>query len=387
MTLVRGRDAAVGVEHSDGVSAGGSVGTYAPYPLISFDHKVDAIPLEESDELIAQGSRETVPPSQRQVIGTMVLRPRFDDPQFLKILCNAMGGTETRAVSQDIYGYTGAHTGCNAHVVEAGGLQPRQWLRMNLGAAGLRIDSTCKFSKMVWEHAAGSTPRLSVDVLGIGPSAGTAAALALHTGVLPMRATSMEGTGIVALGSGDPHITWGPLGTSGYIALSNVTLFRVTLDHQMIQSSAYVNSALSFAELAGGDKTRSVEVELEGEMPDSKVPSTPQTHPYYSYAAGQTPFSLDAVYSAKDAALGAGLISHGIRLSLPNVFPTEGSLAVAGPGILKWTVKGIAVMSDNYYPTDWDVPAAGIDFRVLFNVAPADEVANNTGSYFCHQHA
>jgi hypothetical protein len=374
MGLVRGRDAAVGVEHNDGIAADSTVGTYAPYPLITFDHKIDALPLEEPDELLAQGARETVPPSQKQIIGTMVLRPRFDDEAFLKILCNAMGGTETRVADTSVLGLTA--TGVNVHVIEAGGLQPRQWLRVNLGTAGLRIDSTCKFSKMVWEHSARSMPKVSIDVLGISPTTGVGAALGDHNGTDPLKATSLETDSW-------SWLMWRPSpGDSNWVTLPKITSCKITLDHQMEQVGTYVDSPSSFSELGAGEKTRIVEVELEGEMEDG-LDST-EDHPYYSYVNG-TAFGLDLCYGS--AVVATGSQQRQMRLHLPNITPVDGSEAVAGPGVLKWTVKAIAEQSTEFMAQDQDTPAAGIDFRMLFTVTTADEDANNTGSYFCHQHA
>jgi hypothetical protein len=380
MGLVRGRDSTVGAEHSDGATAGGAVGTYAPYPLITFDHKIDALPLEESPELLAQGARETVPPSQKQIVGTMVLRPRFDDNAFLKILANAIGGTEVRNVNRSVRNSSaGQFIGCIAHYVDAGGEQPRQWLRVNLGTAGLRIDSTCKFSKMVWEHVSRATPRLSVDVLGIGPTAGSAAALALHKGVSPLNAKSLDDDG------GWTWLEWRPSpGDSNWVAMPNITSFKITLDHQMEQVGTYIDSPSTFSELGAGEKTRLVEVEFEGEMPEG-LDST-EDHPYYHYANG-TAFGFEVTYASVENQ-GGSASQYQIRHFLPNLVPVDGSLAVAGPGVLKWTVKAVAEASTELRVIDFPTPTGGTDYRVVWSVDAADEaLIVNSSPYYCHQHA
>lgn len=376
MGLVRGRQAEVGVSIAveDPTEVYGSdtgLSGYIGVPFIAEDLDLDRDQVADSEEISALSARLEVEPGRALAVGSITVRPRWEADWF-NFLVACATGAEDRVVDKWMDGTAqdGATGKIATHIFTISdtlppGLHIRAYISGPDGTGSIKYFKGAMVSKMTWEQNSSDPPKVTFEFLC------KTMTVVAHPGNLP----TPDGDVFAKLrdlargdgtGDYDSIVQFRSDATNGFTDI-NLNNWTLEIDRSMEVNEA-IMSQPDEIEKPGVTGQREIFLSMDGPY---ETTAAATRHPYHDYV-NAVESGFHALYASATIIETGEPEKYGCRIHVPQLTWIEGDLPIADGNVLKWSVKGMAVLgATTKYPdgisgaTDHAIPSGGADVRII----------------------
>lgn len=338
------------------------------FPVMS--NLVDAVPdfADDVDEIQALGARSELPIRVNRGIGSITMRPCWDDYGMHMLLGLALGGKEYRVLGKNFL--NAADAGCNAHWFDPGwdddhpGISLQKAIHITT-AGSIHYINNMRVNRLIMEYTPKQYPKYTFEM--VAQAADTL--LPYNSSFTPSTIPTARVGTHVSVPQDDWTIKYRTPGGNTWVAANqDQTRVTITVDNRIEPVPWDLADNRNGLSPVGN---RIVTVEVEGMQQTAWDKDVDAPFPQF---VRDEETGVD-IYHQVDLGVGAfgGATGYGLRIRMPKVKWSEARTDVDSPGVISYTAIGQALIGSDYAAGDFGNPSAGIDIQLASNWTSTDE--------------